>query len=234
MSGHSKWSQIKHKKAIVDAKKGKVFGKLARAISIAARGNPDPTTNLRLRGEIERARAVNMPNDNIERAISRVGDKDAAALSEVQLELIGPGNAAIIVSAITDNSNRTINEIKQIALKHQAHMAGQGAVLWMFKKSGVIRLIEGSGEDIQLQAIDAGADDVANEEGALVVYTTPETFQAVRDALGVSVTAAGMELVATSPLVLTDEATRNHLLVLLEALDEHDDVQEVVTNAQSL
>jgi YebC/PmpR family DNA-binding regulatory protein len=231
MSGHSKWSQIKHKKALVDAKKGKIFGKLARAIAIAARGNPDPTTNLRLRGEVERARSVNMPNDNIERAINRVGDKDAAALSEVQLELIGPGNAAIIVSAITDNSNRTINELKQLVLKHHAHMAGQGAVAWMFKKVGILRLSEDSGEDAQLLAIDAGADDVVTEDGSLVVYTSPETFHAVRSALGASVTSADMELIATTPVVLPDDATRNQLLALLEALDEHDDVQDVVTNA---
>lgn len=134
MSGHSKWSQIKHKKGIADAKKGALFGKLARAISVAARGNPDPTTNVRLKSEIDRARAVNMPSDNIERAIRRVSDKDTASLIEVQLELIGPGGVGIIATGITDNSNRTINEVKQVASKLGAHMAGQGSVAWMFKR----------------------------------------------------------------------------------------------------
>lgn len=231
MSGHSKWSQIKHKKAIVDAKKGKVFGKLARAISIAARGNADPTTNLRLKAEIDRARTYNMPSDNIERALSRGNDKAAAALIEVQMELIGPGNAALIVSAITDNSNRTINELKQIAQRHGAHMAGQGAVSWMFKKVGVVRLSEGAGQDAQLIAIDAGADDVITEEGGSVVYTSPEKLHHVKDALGAVVESSGIELVPLNPLSISDTAALGQLESLLEAIDEHDDVQDVVTNA---
>lgn len=230
MSGHSRWSQIKHKKAIADAKKGKIFGKLARAISIAARGNSDPTTNLRLRGEIDRARAVNMPGENIDRAISRVSDTESAALSEIAVELIGPGNAAIIVNAITDNSNRTINELKQLAGKHGARMAGQGAIAWMFKRVGVIHLPPGIGEALQLTAIDAGADDVIEDAESTIVYTSPETFHKVRDALQGSVVSADVELVASSPVPVPEE-DREHLLSLLDALDDHDDVQDVVTNA---
>lgn len=178
MSGHSKWSQIKHKKGIADAKKGVAFGKIARAISIAARDNPDPASNLRLKAEIERARAVNMPSESIERAIKRVADKSASALVEVQLELIGPGGAAIVVNAITDNSNRTINELKQIATKLGGRMVDRGSVLWMFSRS-------------------------------------PRA------------------LIPTTIIPVTDLNERSRLDMLIETLDEHDDVQDVFTNADS-
>jgi len=177
MSGHSKWSQIKHKKAIVDAKKGVVFGKLAKAISIAARGNPDPSTNLRLKGEIERARAANMPSDNIERAIRRVADKNASELSEVEVHLIGPGGVGIIVEAVTDNSNRTIMELKTLAAELGGRMAGQGTLSWMFRREG-------------------------------------------------------NEWVPAVPMPVTDTAAVTQLEKLLEALDEHDDVQHVFTNGE--
>jgi len=231
MSGHSKWSQIKHKKGIADAKKGVAFGKIARAISIAARDNPDPSSNLRLKAEIERAHAVNMPGDNIERAIKRVTDKNASALVEIQLELIGPGGAAVVVNAITDNSNRTINELRQIATKAGAHLAGQGAALWMFKKSGVIRLREGADESLQLSAIDAGADDVQVQDGSVVVTTTPEKIGVVRSALGDAVVSASIELLPTTWTPVTDPHQQQQLESLLELLDEHDDVQGVFTNA---
>jgi YebC/PmpR family DNA-binding regulatory protein len=231
MSGHSKWSQIKHKKGIADAKKGATFGKISRAISIAARDNPDPSSNLRLKAEIERARAVNMPSDNIERAIKRVADKSAAALTEIQLELIGPGSAAIVVNAITDNSNRTINELKQIATRAGAHLAGQGAVSWMFKKAGIIRLRDGADEALQLTAIDAGADDVQTDDGSVVVLTAPEKLQAVREALGDAVISASVELHPTTLTPVSDRQQQGQLEALLEALDEHDDVQDVFTNA---
>lgn len=231
MSGHSKWSQIKHKKGIADAKKGVVFGKMAQAISVAARDNPDPSSNLRLKAEIERARAVNMPNENIERAIKRVSDKSAATLTEIQLELIGPGSAAIIVNAITDNSNRTINELKQIATKAGARLAGQGAVSWMFKKMGVIRLRPGSDDALQLVAIDAGADDVQVEDDAVTILTPPELLPSVRSALGDAATSSEVELVPTSWAPVADAQQQQHLEALLAALDDHNDVQNVVTNA---
>ncbi len=230
MSGHNKWAQIKHKKAIVDAKKGKVFSRLARAISLAARGNPDPEKNIRLKGEIERARAVNMPGENIERAIRRVSEKDSLALLEIQIDVIGPGGAAIIVSAVTDNSNRTIGELKQLAAKFGAHMASQGSASWMFKKLGVIRLTRND-EEVSLRAIDAGADDVQSEDGTAVVYTTPETFHAVKETLGSLVASSSLELVPTTLCPLSDSHDQQQLEALLTALDEHDDVQDVFTNA---
>jgi YebC/PmpR family DNA-binding regulatory protein len=177
MSGHNKWSQIKHKKEISDAKKGHLFGKLAKAITIAARDNPDPAANARLKTEIDRARAVNMPNDNIERAIRRVTDKGQAALTEVQLEFIGPGGAGVIAIAITDNSNRTINELKTLVSSHGARMVAQNSILWMFRKSGT-------------------------------------------------------EMEVSVPVPLSEPAHQQQLESLLEALDEHDDVQNVYTNAE--
>ena len=176
MSGHNKWAQIKHKKAITDAKKGKVFSKLVRLISIAARGNPDPKTNPRLKSVIESARAVNMPNENIERAIKKVSDKDSTQLEELQLEALGPGGSALIISAISDNRNRTIGEIKTLLMKLDTKLVNQGSLAWMFTK-------------------------------------------------------ASGEWVPTSPITL-NEGDAVKLEKILEALDDHDDVQDVYTNIQ--
>lgn len=137
MAGHNKWAQIKHKKAITDAKKGKVFGKLVRLISIAARSNPDPKSNPRLKSAIDNARAVNMPNDNIERAIKKVSDKDSTQLEELQLEALGPGGSALIITAISDNRNRTIGEIKTLLMKLDVKLVNQGSLAWMFVKNGM-------------------------------------------------------------------------------------------------
>ncbi|HXK36245.1 MAG TPA: YebC/PmpR family DNA-binding transcriptional regulator [Candidatus Paceibacterota bacterium] len=233
MSGHSKWSQIKHKKAAADAKKSAVFGKLARAISVAARGNPDPTTNLRLQAEMQRARAVNMPSDSIERAIRRVADKDAVVLQEIHLEFIGPGNAAVVAFAITDNSNRTISELRLIATNHGGHIADPGSVLWVFRKSGVVlaRVDQDSADALQLTAIDAGADDVDISDGELTAVCAPEHLDQVRRALGAAVVSSSITFIATNPLQVSDQALRDQLGAFIEALDDHEDVQEVFTNA---
>lgn len=138
MAGHSKWAQIKRKKAVTDAQRGKVFGRLARAITVAARGNPDPATNLRLKTEIERARQANMPLDSIERAIRRVSEKDAAQLKELQVAFIGPAGAGIRAHAITDNSNRTINELRLLAVRSGVRMVEPTAVAWMFNEDNPI------------------------------------------------------------------------------------------------
>jgi YebC/PmpR family DNA-binding regulatory protein len=134
MSGHSKWSQIKHRKAITDKKKAQTFGKVAKAISIAARENPDPKMNLKLKTLIDQAKSINMPNDNIERLLKRAKDKSDAALEELQIEAIGPGNTSIIITAITDSRNRTMNEVKIILTKNDGKLAGEGALSWMFTK----------------------------------------------------------------------------------------------------
>ena len=233
MSGHSKWSQIKHKKAAADAKKSAVFGKLARAISVAARENPDPGTNLRLQAEIQRARAVNMPTDSIERAIKRVTDKDAAALHEIQLEFIGPGNAAVVVHAITDNSNRTISELRLIAANQGGRIADPGSVLWMFRKVGMVQatIDPASADALQLATIDAGADDVDITDGTLTAICPPEQLDRVRTALGSAVVSSEMTTIAPNPVTIPDEAIRGQLESFIEALDGQDDVQDVFTNA---
>jgi YebC/PmpR family DNA-binding regulatory protein len=232
MAGHSKWAQIKRKKAVTDAKRGAVFGKLGRVISIAARGNPDPASNLRLRTEIERARAANMPMENIERAIKRVSDKEQAALEEIQLEVIGPGGAAIIAAAITDNSNRTVNEVKQLVGKHGARMVVPGSVSWMFRRAGVIHLNPAlTTEEVSLAAIDAGADDVRTDENDPVVLCPPDRIEAVRSAVGTGAVSSGVEWVPTNLHPLSDSHAQQALEELLQALDDQDDVQEVQTNA---
>jgi YebC/PmpR family DNA-binding regulatory protein len=231
MSGHSKWSQIKHKKALVDAKKGRIFSKLGRAIAVAARDNPDPNKNLRLKGEIERARAMNMPNDTIDRAIKRFTDKSSAQLSEIQLEYIGPGNASIIVLAITDNTNRTINELKLIATKLGARPAGQGALLWRFKRLGVVRLPANTSEAVQLKAIDAGAEDVRVDTDGVTVYTSPELLDHIRASIAIPTESFGVEFVPIIPTQIHTPAEQEHLQKILEAFDDHDDVQDVFTDA---
>ncbi|MCC6405040.1 MAG: YebC/PmpR family DNA-binding transcriptional regulator [Candidatus Yanofskybacteria bacterium] len=230
MSGHSKWSQIKHKKAIADAKKGKAFSKLSRAITVAARGNPDPTTNIRLKSEIERARAVNMPLENIERAIRRTTDT-SSTLDELTLEFIGPGNTGIVAQAITDSSNRTISELRQLAASHGGRMAGQGSVLWMFKKAGLIILKTAASPELQLAAIDAGADDVIEEDSSAVILTPPEKLDVVRRALGEDIIeSAELTLLPTTSVPVTSEHDQRSLDTLIASLEEHDDVQTVYSN----
>lgn len=231
MSGHSKWSTIKRKKAAIDAKRGDLFGKLARAIAIAARDNPDPGSNSRLRDAIVRARAANMPNDKIERAIKKVSDKDADTLSDIQLEFIGPGDAAIIVTGITDNSNRTISELRKLAAGHGGRMVQQGSVAWMFKKVMVIRArtTDDPGAQ-QLAVIDAGADDVSEDGSELYVTAGPENAEVVRNALGDTVIEASLSYVPTTMAPVADEKVLGQLRTLLNAFEDHDDVQDVITN----
>lgn len=232
MSGHSKWSTIKRKKAAVDAKRGDLFGKFSRAISIAARNNPDPETNHRLRDVIQRARTSNMPSANIERAIRKVSEKDSAALAEVQLEFIGPGDAAVIASAITDNSNRTISELRKLASDHHGRMVNQGSVSWMFRKAMVFRARIAEDESTQqLSVIDAGADDVSENEGELYVTAPPERAENVRNVLGDTLIESSLSYVPNVPHELPDDASRRQLEQLMNILDEHDDVQDVSTNA---
>ena len=231
MSGHSKWSQIKHRKAAADAKKSALFGKLARAISVAARGNPDLQTNLRLQAEVQRARAVNMPSDSIERAIRRVADKDAATFHEVQVEFIGPGGVAVVVSAITDNSNRTIMELRRIATDHGARTADAGSAIWMFKSRGIVRVAT-AGRDLdalELAAIDAGADDVQPKEDSLLVLCPPDSLPALVSALGEAVQASTTVLVPNTVVQVTGD-TEDSILSFVDALEDHDDVQRVFTN----
>ena len=187
MSGHSKWATTHRQKAVVDAKRGAAFTKLGNMIAIAARGGTDPTTNSSLALAIEKARAANMPNANIQRAIDRINDKNAAALEEAVYEGYGPGGVGIIIETATDNKNRTHPEVRTALTKNGGTMADSGSVMFQFARKGVIR-VAASGEEALLTVLDAGAEDAAEEDGGLIVYTDKKELAKVREAL----LAAGM------------------------------------------
>jgi YebC/PmpR family DNA-binding regulatory protein len=236
MSGHSKWSQIKRQKGVNDAKRGAVFTKVARDIALAARaGGADPDGNFKLRLAIEQARAVNMPQDNIKRAVERgAGGADAEQFEEIVYEGYGPGGVAVLVEAATDNKNRTAADVRAIFTKAGGQLAGSGAVAWQFEQRGVVS-IQRRGQDadeIALLAIDAGADDVDTDSDPLEVYTAPHDLEAVRKALesaGVKIESAEMTMQATNTIEVDAGRARQNLR-LIENLEDHDDVQRVTAN----
>ncbi|MDQ4045308.1 MAG: YebC/PmpR family DNA-binding transcriptional regulator [Chloroflexota bacterium] len=236
MSGHSKWSTIKRKKGAADAKRGQLFTKLAREITVAARqGLPDPDANVRLRLAVQKARAENMPKDNIDRAIQRAsGGADSAQFDEVWYEGYGPGGVAVMILAMTDNRNRTVAEIRAALSRSNGTLGENGSVNWMFDQMGVIGLSTGDHDpdEIALVAIDAGATDVSDEDGTLEVYTEPQDLHKVQEEL----TAAGYEVesaeLTMKPKTMVtpeqDEAVK--AIRLLEKLEDLDDVQTVYSN----
>jgi YebC/PmpR family DNA-binding regulatory protein len=232
MSGHSKWSTIKRQKAATDAKRGAVFTKLGNQIAIAARGGTDPTTNSTLAMVIEKAKAANMPMSNIERAIQRVADKSAAVLQEALYEGYGPGGVAILVEVATDNINRTYPEVRLAFTKHGGNLAEKGAVAFQFDHKGVIRA-RGKGDELMLQALDAGADDVQEEGDESIIYTDPKTLAQVRDnlkAAGVEITEAELTYVPNNTVEITDRDTAGKIMRLMDALDDIDDVTATHVN----
>lgn len=232
MSGHSKWSTIKRQKAVTDAKRGAVFTRLGNQIAIAARGGTDPTINSTLAMVIEKAKAANMPTSNIERAVQRVADKNAAVLQEVLYEGYGPGGVAILVEAATDNINRTYPEVRLAFSKHGGNIAEKGAVAFQFDRKGMIR-VKGSGDDLMLQALEAGADDIQEEGEESVIYTDPKELAQVRDALktaGVAVTEAELTYVPNSTIEVTNKDTAGKIMRLMDALDDIDDVTATHVN----
>jgi YebC/PmpR family DNA-binding regulatory protein len=232
MSGHSKWSTIKRQKAATDAKRGAVFTKLGNQIAIAARGGTDPTTNSTLAMVIEKAKAANMPMSNIERAIQRVADKSAAVLQEALYEGYGPGGVAILVEVATDNINRTYPEVRLAFTKHGGNLAEKGAVAFQFDHKGMIR-VRGKGDELMLQALDAGADDVQEEGDESVIYTDPKTLAQVRDnlkAAGVGITEAELTYVPNNTVEVTDRDTAGKIMRLMDALDDIDDVTATQVN----
>lgn len=233
MSGHSKWATTHRQKAIVDAKRGAIFTKIGNQIAIAARGGTDPATNSALAMAIEKAKAANMPNANIQRAIDRVNDKNAAALEEVMYEAYGPGGVGIIVEAATDNKNRTYPEIRTALTKNGGTMADAGSVMFQFTRKGVIR-VAATGEDALLQVLDAGAEDAVEESGGLTVYTDMKDLAKVRAALvqaGLNVEDAELQYVANNDVPVGDIETARKLMKVLDAVEELDDVTNVHTNA---
>lgn len=232
MSGHSKWSTIKRQKGAKDAARGAVFTKLGNAIAIAARAGTDPEMNFSLRLAIDRAKAANMPSANIQRSIDRIKDKDAAQLQEVMYEGYGPGGTAILVEAATDNINRTYPEVKLAFSKHGGNIAEKGAVAFQFDHKGVIRL-KGSGDDVLLQALDAGAEDVQEEGAESIIYTDTKDLAKVRDTLreaGLEVIEAELTYVPNTTIKIEDAATAGKIMRLMDALEDSDDVTTTHVN----
>ena len=236
MAGHSKWAQIKHKKKVVDARRGAQFTKLVRAITVAAReGGGDPVGNAALELAVQKAKDANMPKDNIERAIAKGtgADADAAAIQTVVYEGYGPGGVAVLVEAFTDNRNRTGSEIRHVFSKHGGSLGEPGSVAWVFEKKGSI-VVDASrySEDDLIPAIDAGAEDVVVDEGVYEVVTDVTDFNAVRTALvdaGVELESAELAQRPTTR-VEVEEGRVASLMRMLEALEEHDDVDAVHAN----
>jgi UPF0082 protein roseRS_4362 len=233
MSGHSKWATTHRQKAVVDAKRGAAFTKLGNMIAIAARGGTDPTTNSSLALAIEKARAANMPNANIQRAIDRINDKNAAALEEAVYEGYGPGGVGIIIETATDNKNRTYPEVRTALTKNGGTMADSGSVMFQFARKGVIR-VAASGEEALLTVLDAGAEDATEEDGGLTVYTDKKEHAKVREALlaaGMTVEDAELQYVPNNTVAIEDDETARKLTKIIDALEALDDVTNVATNA---
>jgi len=238
MSGHSKWSTIKHKKAAADAKRGQVFTKFIREITVAARmGGADPEANPRLRAAIAAARGVNMPKDNIERAISRgAGGLDGANIEEIRYEGYGPGGVAILIDCMTDNRNRTVSDVRSTLTKAGGNLGESGCVSWMFSQKGLFVFNRGDADEEQLMevALEAGAEDIEDkpEEGSIEVTCAPEAFARVQLALeqaGLKPQVAEISWVPDNTVAVEGEAAEK-LLRLMERLEDLDDVQHVYAN----
>lgn len=233
MSGHSKWSTIKRQKGAKDAARGAIFTKLGNAIAIAARGGEDPGTNFALRLAIDKAKAANMPLANIQRSIDRGSGKlGGDQIQEVMYEGYGPGGVAILVEAATDNLNRTYPEVRLAFSKHGGNIAEKGAVAFQFERKGTIRVV-GNGDDLLLQAIDAGAEDMQEEGGESVIYTDPKDLAKVRDKLkdaGLEILEAELTFVPKNTVAINDKETAGKVMRLMDALDDLDDVSATHVN----
>ena len=232
MSGHSKWSTIKREKGAKDAKRGAIFTRIGNQIAIAARGGTDPTMNSALAMAIEKAKQANMPNANIQRAIDRVNDKNAAVLEEITYEGMGPAGIGIIIETATDNKNRTFPEVRNALTKNGGRIADAGSVMFQFDRKGVIR-VAAVGEDALLTVLDAGAEDAAEEDGELIVYTEQKDLAKVRSAIvdaGLEVKDAELQYVAKNTIEVAETEITEKVLKVLDALDDLDDVVNVHTN----
>ena len=237
MAGHSKWANIKHKKAAVDKQRGKIWTKLIREVTVAAReGGGDPSSNPRLRLAMDKAFGANMPKDTVERAIKRgAGGEDEGNYDEIRYEGYGPGGTAVLVDCMTDNRNRTASEVRHAFSKHGGNLGTDGSVAYLFSKQGIISFAPGADEDaVMAAALDAGAEDViTNDDDSIDVIATPEDFEAVRDAI----TAAGLEpenaevTFNASTSAELEQSDAEKLLKLVDTLEDLDDVQDVYTNA---
>jgi YebC/PmpR family DNA-binding regulatory protein len=237
VSGHSKWSSIKHKKGAADAKRGKLFSKLSRAIIVAAKeGGPDPAGNLALQNAIEKARSYSMPKDNIERAIARGSgqDSDAGAFETIVYEGYGAGGVAVMVEALTDNRNRTASEVRHLFAKNDGNLGETGGVAWLFERRGVV-LVDGSADEdeLMLAAAEGGADDIERDGSSWQITSAPEQLAAVRSAVeaaGFAVDSAELTMIPKTTIEVDDESQAKKILRLIDALEDNDDVQEVYAN----
>lgn len=236
MSGHSKWSQIKRQKGVADLKRGQVFGKLTNAIISAARTGGDPNTNFTLKMAIEKARSADMPKENIERAIKRGnGELGGAQIQDVLYEVIGPQNIGIMIEAVSDNKNRTTSEIKNALNKFGAKLADPGAVAYQFEKMGklLVDLENADRENIELVAIDAGAEDFEEQDESLAVYTKPHELEIVKKAFeekGLVLKETNLTWEPKNLITISDESVAQKILALMEALDNLDDVTAIHAN----
>lgn len=233
MSGHSKWSTIKRQKGVKDAARGALFTRLGNAVAIAARGGADPEMNFNLRLAIDKAKAANMPMANIQRSIDRGSGKlGGAQIQEVMYEGYGPGGVAILVECATDNINRTYPEVRVAFTKHGGNIAEKGAVAFQFDHKGMIR-VSGRGDDILLAALDAGAEDVQEEDGESLIYTDPKELVKVRDRLnqaGMGILESELTYVPNNTVEITDKATAGKIIRMMDSLDELDDVVNTHVN----
>jgi YebC/PmpR family DNA-binding regulatory protein len=238
LSGHSKWSSIKHKKGAADAKRGKLFSKLSRAIIVAAReGGPDPAANLALQNAVEKARSYSMPKDNIERAIARGSgaDSDSTAFDTVVYEGYGPSGVAVIVEALTDNRNRTASDVRHVFAKNDGNLGGSGAVSWLFERRGIV-LVSADAVDedeLTLAAAEGGADDVSLDGSTYQIVSAPEALTAVRETVeraGFAIESAELSLVPKTTVEVADESSAKKVLRLIDQLEENDDIQDVYAN----
>jgi YebC/PmpR family DNA-binding regulatory protein len=238
MSGHSKWASIKHKKAATDSKRGKLFTKLIKEITIAARqggGGGDITTNPRLRTAIERAKQANMPQDNIERAVKKgTGELEGVSYEELTIEGYGPKGVAILAEIVTDNRNRMAADIRSIFTKKNGNLGGTGSVSWIFEKKGYIEVDKSSGSEDKVMSIvlDAGAQDMDTEEDVYAITTEPKDFEAVKKALednNIKINNAEITMLPKNTIKLSEDDAKQ-VLALVEALEDHDDVQNVYAN----
>ena len=237
MSGHSKWSTIKRKKGAADAKRGRIFTRLIKEITVAARmGGGDPEGNPRLRSAIATAKSENMPKDNIERAIKKgTGELEGAVYEEISYEGYGPGGVAVLVDCMTDNKNRTVADIRHAFSKSGGNLGESGCVSWMFDKKGSIMVDKGTIDEEELmdKALEAGAEDVVEEDNVYQIVTTPEDFESVREALeadGIKFIEASVSMIPQNVVEVTEEKPAKQILKLLESLEDHDDVQSVSAN----
>jgi len=239
MSGHSKWAKVKYQKAVKDPKKSKAFSKLTALITVAAREGNNIESNPKLRMAVDKAKEIGMPKENIEKAIKRGAGEDAEGknLEEIMCEAYAPGGSALLIQAITDNKNRTLAELRHLLQQNQAKMAETGSVLWLFREMGKITVPKKFWNDnLSLEAIEKGAEEIKEENSQIIIYTTPQNLFAMKNLLAKFINddtiKAELDFVSQQPITISDPEIKDKLEKLFDELDEHNDVEEIYSNAQ--